>query len=322
VLLGAEFGGEVAGYLAGAREVVRIEGDGGNAGVAAAAESFGEGGEIFVGSGLVPGIGAQGDFGADGGRADADGIDAFRMQKIGNEFVVALEVEVADVKENDAVNGFGALAKNFDGAAMAFEERAEVFRDDGKFDHFGERAISELGNDTGGQAVFWSGFYDQAKLRGRLSEFDGGFRSGILRAVDDVAPVDEFFQRFRVEGEFFLGDGGDELGARFVVGLVEHVWAGMSAEMFGVRRIEKRALMVVEPPGHFGRVGILEIDDGVFVAVEKAGSPGLLSAMGHSCEMKLGGGIEFFLVETVEESGGSGPIKTAVMEAEPDSGHI
>ena len=240
--------------MAGAREVVGIEGDGGNAGVASTAESFGEGGEIFVGGGLVPGVGAEGDFGADGGRADADGIDAFRMEKIRNELVVTLEVEVADVEENHSILGFGALAKDFDGAAMAFEERTEMFGDDGEFDHFGERAIGKFGDDSGGQAVFGSGFDDKAELRGRLCEFDGGLRRGILRAVDDVAPVDQFIERLGVEAKFFLGNRGDELGAGFVVGLVEHVRAGMRAEMLGVRRIEKRALMVVEPPGDFGGI--------------------------------------------------------------------
>jgi hypothetical protein len=38
VLLGAELGGKVTGDLAGAREVGGVEGDGGYAGVAAAAE--------------------------------------------------------------------------------------------------------------------------------------------------------------------------------------------------------------------------------------------------------------------------------------------
>ena len=143
-LLGAEFGGQVAGDLAGAREVGGVEGDGGDARVAAAAEFFGERGEIFVGGGLIPGVGAERNFGADGRGADADGIDAFGVQKIRNEFVVAFEVEVADVKENHAVNGFGALAKNFDGFAMAFEQRPEVFGDEGQLHHFGERAIGEL----------------------------------------------------------------------------------------------------------------------------------------------------------------------------------
>ena len=98
--------------------------------MAAAAEFFGERGEIFVGGGLIPWIGAKRNLGADGGRADADRVDALRMQQIRDELVVALEVEIADVKENHAVDGFGRAAKNFDGFAVAFEQRAEVFSDE------------------------------------------------------------------------------------------------------------------------------------------------------------------------------------------------
>ncbi len=41
-LFGTELGGEIASYLAGARKIVWIEGDGGNAGMAAAAKLLGE----------------------------------------------------------------------------------------------------------------------------------------------------------------------------------------------------------------------------------------------------------------------------------------
>ena len=109
-LLGAELGGQVASDLAGAWEIGRVERDGGDTGMATAAELFGEGGEIFVGSGLVPRISAKGNFGANGGRTDAYRVDALRVQKIWDELVVALEIEVADVEENDAVDGLGALA--------------------------------------------------------------------------------------------------------------------------------------------------------------------------------------------------------------------
>jgi hypothetical protein len=80
--------------------------------------------------------------------------------------------------------------------------------------------------------------------------------------------------------------------------------------------------MVVEPPGDFGRVRVLEIDDGVFVAIEQAGSPRLRSPVGHAGEAELRRGIEFFLVKAVEKSGGGGAIKTAVVETQPDAGHV
>ena len=92
--------------------------------------------------------------------------------------------------------------------------------------------------------------------------------------------------------------------------------------MLGISGRQERALVVVEPPSDFGRVRVLKIDDGIFVAIEEAGSPGLRSPMGHACKAELRGGIEFFPVKAVEKSGGGGPIKTSVVEAEPDAGHV
>src|SRR6202035_446472 len=120
----------------------------------------------------------------------------------------------------------------------------------------------------------------------------------------------------------FSCNRGDEFCAGFVVRLVKHVRAGMSAEMLGVRWGETRALMVVEPPADFGRVRVLEIDDGVFVAIEKTGSPRLRGAMGHAGKAEFRCGIEFLLVKAVEKSCRGGPIKTAVVEAQPDAGHV
>jgi len=50
--------------------------------------------------------------------------------------------------------------------------------------------------------------------------------------------------------------------------------AGLLAELFGVGGREKRALVMVEPPGYFRRIRKLEIHDDVFVAIDKLASQG------------------------------------------------
>src|ERR1700757_4604672 len=92
--------------------------------------------------------------------------------------------------------------------------------------------------------------------------------------------------------------------------------------MLCIRWVQKRALVVVKPPGDFRRVRILEIDDDVFVAIEKTCSPGLRSAMRHSGEMELCSRIIFFFVEAVKESRGRCTVKAAVMKAQPYTGHV
>ena len=71
-----------------------------------------------------------------------------------------------------------------------------------------------------------------------------------------------------IEAEALLRDHGDEAGARFEIRIVELAVALVLLEVLGVRGREKCALVMIEPPGDLGRTGVLEIDDGVLVAVE------------------------------------------------------
>ena len=84
--------------------------------MAAAAELLGQRGEILVRGGLVPRIGAQGNLRANLRGADADRVDAFRMQQVGDEFVVALEVQITDIEKDYVVASFAALPKNLKGS--------------------------------------------------------------------------------------------------------------------------------------------------------------------------------------------------------------
>jgi len=48
------------------------------------------------------------------------------VQQIGNELVVALEIHIADVEENNTVAGLDAFAQNFDRPAVPFEKRPKM----------------------------------------------------------------------------------------------------------------------------------------------------------------------------------------------------
>jgi hypothetical protein len=95
----------------------------------------------------------------------------------------------------------------------------------------------------------------------------------------------------------------------------------MLAELFRVGCVQKRALVMVKPPGHLRRIRILEVDDHVFVAIKQAIYPGLHRTMGHPREMEVRIIMEAFPVKTIEERGGSGAIKATVVKAQADSGH-
>jgi hypothetical protein len=59
------------------------------------------------------------------------------VEIVGNEFVVAFEVEVGDVEKNRAVFFFGALAQDVDRTAVTFEERGKDGAYEGRFQNFG-----------------------------------------------------------------------------------------------------------------------------------------------------------------------------------------
>src|SRR6266540_7056032 len=70
--------------------------------------------------------------------------------------------------------------------------------------------------------------------------------------------------------------------------------------MLRVLRGEESALMVVEPPGYFGTAAILEIDDGVLVAVKEALIEELRRAVRQSRVHKLGVRVKRPFEETAE----------------------
>jgi hypothetical protein len=78
---------------------------------------------------------------------------------------------------------------------------------------------------------------------------------------------------------------------------------------------------MVEPPGDFGRIRVLEINDGIFVAVEETLFPRVLGLMSHPAEVEFGLGIKAFPVKAVKKRRGSSAIETAIMETQSDLGH-
>src|ERR1700683_4583703 len=88
----------------------------------------------------------------------------------------------------------------------------------------------------------------------------------------------------------------------------------VAAEMLGILRSEKRALMMIEPPGEQRRTGIFEIHNGVFVAVENAVFEGLRSFMRHPGLNKLGIGVDSFAVKPGKHSGRSRSVEALIVK--------
>src|ERR1700683_887953 len=110
-----------------------------------------------------------------------------------------------------------------------------------------------------------------------------------------------------IESEALLGDHGNKAGAGFEVGIVELSIALVALEVGGIGRGEKCTLVMIKPPRDFWRTGILEVDDGIFVAIEVRFVKERAGTMQEAGEDKGGVFADALAIKTGEESGGAGP---------------
>src|SRR5665213_93811 len=92
--------------------------------------------------------------------------------------------------------------------------------------------------------------------------------------------------------------------------------------MLGVRRCEKGALVMIEPPGKQRRARILEIHNGVLVAVEHPVFEWLGRLVGHARIKKLRVRVNAFAIKPRENCGGAGSVETFVVKANANSHQI
>jgi hypothetical protein len=131
--------------------------------------------------------------------------------------------------------------------------------------------------------------------------------------------MDEFGHRARIKAEALFGDHGNEAGAGFEIGIVKFAIALILLEVGGVGGGKKRALVMIEPPGDFGRAGVFEIYDGIFVAVELILVEERAGPMKQAGVHKLDVAADALSVETGEQGGGAGSVKTLVVIKDSDS---
>jgi hypothetical protein len=90
------------------------------------------------------------------------------------------------------------------------------------------------------------------------------------------------------------------------------------AKMFGVGGRQKSALVMIKPPCEERRAGILEIHDGVFVAIKCAILERLRGLVRHPSIEELGGGIDTLFIKARENRGGGGSVEAFIVETNPN----
>ena len=125
--------------------------------------------------------------------------------------------------------------------------------------------------------------------------------------------MDEVGQRIWIQAKALLRDHGNETGAGLEVRIVELPVTLIAFEVGSVGGREKRTLVMVEPPSNFGRTGILEINDSVFVAVEMGFVKKRSRAVQQAGEEEVGVFANALAIEAGEECGGASSIETLVV---------
>src|SRR5206468_10690189 len=246
-------------------------------------------------------------------------VDRGGKQVVGRELVVAFRVLVGNIEEKNAVLELSARADALGEFQVLLIELLEGLADVGKGGNLFERLGKQLWNQTGHKAFGARALDDQGKLGGRVAHLDRGLYVRVLGAVDHVCPVDQFLEVGSCEAELRRADVRQELRAGTEFRSVKLPAARVAAEVFGVSRSEERALVMIEPPRQAVGAGILEVDDGVLIAVENIRLEKLAGPVHQAAVTELRLGVDRGPIKTGEESRGAGAVKALVMETHSDS---
>src|SRR6476646_8110263 len=89
--------------------------------------------------------------------------------------------------------------------------------------------------------------------------------------------------------------------------------------MLGVGRREERAFVVIKPPCDVRRAGVLEVDDGILVAIELFFVEQRSRSMDETCKFKIDICPNTFAVKAGEQCRRGSSIKTLVVIKDPNS---
>src|SRR5688500_16517078 len=123
--LAAKFFGDFGGDAASFVDRARLEADGSNTRMAAAAVALADRCEVVARLLGRPWVGADRHLGAKAGAHHGNGVDGVREQVIRDELVIALNAAVGEIEENHLAVGAAGIADDVDGFEMMTVERLE-----------------------------------------------------------------------------------------------------------------------------------------------------------------------------------------------------
>ena len=137
--------------------------------------------------------------------------------------------------------------------------------------HFHQRSLEQRGYQSSDQFVVAVVLDHAHQAHHRILAIDGLARAIEARRIHPIRPVHELVEVGLTHAEVAIGDVGDELGARAVLGVEEE--AAAAAPLFEVLsiggRCEGRAV-VIEIPGQARGRRVAVVEDCVFLPIEHA----------------------------------------------------
>jgi len=221
------------------------------------------------------------------------------------------------IEVDHAIPLLGPVADEFDRIQVALVEGPIQRLDLRIGDDFFQARVLHPPDDLLHNFGAFGGFDDQRQFHRRSSQFHCRAGVRVLSAVDDQRPLDQFAQIRRGEAKALAGHVRDERGAGFIARVVKLASARVAAELFGIRAAEEGALVMIEPPGEARVIGVFEIYDGVFVAIEQIRREDLRGPVGHACIAEFRIRVNRPRDETAEEGSRRCPVETMVVVEHP-----
>jgi hypothetical protein len=126
--------------------------------------------------------------------------------------------------------------------------------------------------------------------------------------------LNQLLQTARVEAEVLPKHIDDELRARTVSGIVKLLPAVIGAKVEFVLAAQERALVMIEPPREARIARVLEIQDGIFVAIELDIKEQLPGTMCQPLILELGVRADCIEIEVGEYGCGRQTIEAVVVK--------
>src|SRR5262249_25550621 len=126
--------------------------------------------------------------------AYTDAVDAFREKIIRNEFVVAVEIVIADIELNHTILKMSGSTHDIDRLDMMFVQLLECLTYHRILNDLSKRTRLQIADDLVNQTRIVGRFDDQHQLHRGLFKLDRGLSVRELGAINNVCPMDQLVQ--------------------------------------------------------------------------------------------------------------------------------